>query len=298
MTAAARPRRIVVVGSTHGNEKSGYWAVRAIQENPALFARPGISVEALAANPDAEARNLRYLDVDLNRCFGPELRIPPDCRERRRAREIRDALGTPDLVIDVHNTTGAMGVSWILTAPDPWVWWLASEMLPRDPRTRILYTPETRDSNVFLPSLGRSEITLEIGPVPHGTHSHWAAQAAIDQIRATLDLVASVGDDFDPVQALRSTQFDYFFGQPSVDYPRDASGRIRATIHQSFAGSDYRPLEDGAPVFFDPVRGETIAHSGPVVHPVFVGEAAYVEKGIAFTPTLLRRWNGGREVLA
>lgn len=298
MSPTARPRRIVVVGSTHGNEKSGYWAVRAIQESPERFSRPGIVLETLVANPEAEERNLRYLDVDLNRCFGPALATAPDCRERRRAQEIQAALGLPDLVIDVHNTTSAMGVSWILTAPDPWVWWLASEVSRRDPRTRILHTPETRASNVFLPSLGRSEITIEIGPVPHGTHSHWAAQAAIDQIGAILDLLGSVDDRFEPAHALRDADFEYFQGQPSVDYPRDVDGRVRATIHQDFSGSDYRALNEGDPVFFDPVHGGTIVHHGPVVHPVFVGEAAYVEKGIAYTPTLLRRWRGGIEVLA
>lgn len=299
MSSAARPRRIVVVGSTHGNEKSGYWAVRAVRGNPDKFRRGGLAIEAFAANSEAERRNLRYVDVDLNRCFGPGLdSAPTDCLERRRAREIRDQIGSPDLLIDVHNTTGAMGVSWILTSNDPWPWWLASEVAARDERTRILYTPETRESNVFLPSLGRSEITLEIGPVPHGTHCHWAAQAAIDQIGAVLDLVAAAEDGFDPSSALRAKDFDYYLGGKPVDYPRDQDGSVRAAIHERFAGSDYAPLRDGDPVFFDPVRGETIVHRGPTIHPVFVGEAAYVEKGIAYTPTLLRRWSGGSEVLA
>ena len=299
MNTAGRARRIVVVGNTHGNEKSGYWAVRAMREDPKRFQRPGLDVSSFVANPEAEERNLRYLDIDLNRCFGPGLsNAVPDCRERRRALEIRDELGNPDLVIDVHNTTAAMGVTWMLTAADAWMWWLGSEVSKTDPRTRILFTPETRESNIFLPSLGRSEITLEIGPVPHGTHSHWAASTAIDQIARILDLLSGAPEDFDPLASLRQAQFDYFLGQRSCDYPRNAMGRIRATIHQDFIGSDYRALREGDPVFFDPIHGETIVHHGPVIHPVFVGEAAYVEKGIAYTPTLLRSWNGGREVFA
>lgn len=299
MNHGARARRIVVVGSTHGNEKSGYWVVRAMRAFPERFQREGIIVESLEANPFAEERNLRYLDVDLNRCFGPALASNrEDGRERLRAREIRDALGTPDLVIDVHNTTAAMGVTWILTTADPWMWWLASKVASCDARVRILYTPETPETNVFLPSLGRSELTLEIGPVPHGTHDHRAANAAIEQIHAILDLLSEVPTDFDPSVALRTADFSYHLGQPPRDYPRDEGGRVAATIHEAFIGSDYRPLRDGDPIFFDPVRGETIVHRGPTIHPVFVGEAAYVEKGIAYTPTLLRRWDGGREVLA
>lgn len=300
MSAFAPPRHVAVVGGTHGNEKSGVWTVRAMREQPDRFRRPGLRVESLLANPDAETRNLRYLDRDLNRCFGPELEIPgdlPDARERRRAREIRDTLGSPDLLVDVHNTTSAMGITWILTDDDPWVWWLASQALRHDERVRILRTPETPATNVFLPSLGRGEITLEIGPVPHGTHCQWAAQAAIAQVEWILDRIAGIEEGFDPVPVLRSDDFPYYLGLPSVDYPRDSRGRIAATIHDGFLGRDYQPIAEGTPLFHDPVDGQDILHRGPTFHPVFVGEAAYVEKGIAYTPTLLRSWNGGHEVL-
>lgn len=300
MTAFPRPRHVAVVGGTHGNEKSGVWTIRAMRSQPDRFRRNGLRVESLLANPEAEARNLRYLDRDLNRCFGPELEAPSDgliALERRRAREIRDALGVPDLVVDIHNTTSAMGITWILTDENPWVWWLASQAIGHDDRVRILRTPETPATNVFLPSLGRGEITLEIGAVAHGTHSHWAAQAAISQVEWILDRLAGIEDDFDPIPVLRSADFPYFLGQPSVDYPRDSEGRISATIHEGFLGRDYQPVAAGAPLFHDPVHRRDILHAGPTFHPVFVGEAAYVEKGIAYTPTLLRSWNGGTEVL-
>lgn len=300
MTAPDRPRHVAVVGGTHGNEKSGVWTIRAMRAQPDRFRRDGLRVETLLANPDAEARNVRYLDRDLNRCFGPELDAPgdlPDARERLRAREIRDALGSPDLLVDIHNTTSAMGITWILTDDNPWVWWLAFQARRMDSRVRILRTPETPSTNVFLPSLGRGEITLEIGSVPHGTHSHWAARAAISQVEWILDRLAGIEDGHDPLPALRSAEFDYFLGQPPVDYPRDPDGRIAATIHDGFLGRDYQPIASGTPIFHDPVTGTDIVHSGPVFHPVFVGEAAYVEKGIAYTPTLLRSWNGGQEVL-
>lgn len=300
MTAVRRPRHVAVVGGTHGNEKSGVWTIRAMRSQPDRFHRPGLRIESLLANPDAESRNLRYLDRDLNRCFGPELETPSDstpARERLRAAAIRDQLGSPDILVDVHNTTSAMGITWILTDSNPWVWWLASQARLQDSRVRILRTPETPSTNVFLPSLGKGEITLEIGAVPHGTHSQWAAQAAISQVEWILDRLAGVEDGFDPLKALRNADFEYFHGQPSVDYPRDAEGRISATIHDGFLGRDYQPISEGTPLFHDPVTGADIVHEGPVFHPVFVGEAAYVEKGIAYTPTHLRSWNGGQEVL-
>jgi len=301
MSLPQRPRRVAVVGGTHGNEKSGAWVVRAMREQPDRFRRPGLEVAHLLANVEAERRNLRYVDRDLNRCFGPELSDPtdfPEARERRRAREIAAQLGAPDLLVDVHNTTSAMGITWILTDANPWVWWLASRALALDARVRILRTPETPRTNVFLPSLGAGEITLEIGAVAHGTHSHWAAEAAIRQVESILDHLAEAPPGFDPRESLREASFEYFLGQPSVDYPRDPDGSVAAVIHRDFVGRDYLPLRDGAPVFHDPLRDATIVHRGETVHPVFVGEAAYVEKGIAYTPTLLRPWDGGREVIA
>lgn len=300
MTSLRRPRHVAVVGGTHGNEKSGVWTIRAMRATPDRFRRPGLRVETLLANPPAEERNLRYLDRDLNRCFGPELSTPSDpapARERARAAAIRDELGSPDILVDIHNTTSAMGITWILTDDNPWVWWLASQASRHDDRVRILRTPETPSTNVFLPSLGKGEITLEIGAVPHGTHSHWAARAAISQVEWILDRLAGIEEDFDPLPALRATDFEYYLGQAPVDYPRDAEGRIAATIHDAFLGRDYQPISEGTPLFHDPVTGADILHHGPEFHPVFVGEAAYVEKGIAYTPTLLRSWNGGREVL-
>lgn len=300
MTSPARPRRIAVVGGTHGNEKSGVWVVRALREQPDRFRHPGLDVVPLLANPEAERRNLRYLDRDLNRCFGPELDNPsapdPSARERDRARAIaRDLAGT-DLLVDVHNSTAAMGLTWILTDRNPWCWWLAWKALGDDSRTRILFTPETPATNVFLPSISRGEICLEIGPVPHGVHSHWAAEAAIATVERTLARLAEAPADFDPRAALSDADFTYHLGQPSVDYPRAPDGSVRAILHRDRLGQDYLPLADGQPLFVDPVGGTLIPWRGPTIHPVFVGESAYVEKGIAFTPTLLRSWNGGREV--
>ncbi len=300
MTSAARPRRIAVVGGTHGNEKSGVWVVRAMREHPDRFRHHGLDVLSLLANPEAETRNLRYLDRDLNRCFGPELdnttASDPHARERGRARAIASELRDTDLLVDVHNSTAAMGLTWILTDRNPWCWWLAWKSLGDDARTRILFTPETPGTNVFLPSISRGEICLEIGPVPHGVHSHWAADAAITTVERLLARLADVAPDFDPRAALGEADFVYHLGQPSVDYPRGPDGDVRAILHRDRLGQDYMPLPDGAPLFVDPVDGTTTPWRGPTIHPVFVGESAYVEKGIAFTPTLLRSWNGGREV--
>lgn len=294
------PRTIAVTGGTHGNERGGVWTVRNMIHDPSRFAFPGLEVRGILSHPAAVDRNLRYLDRDLNRCFGPELaHARPDSPqiERRRALELRDEIcpnGTaPDLVVDLHNTTSSMGVTWILTTLDPLLLWLASNAAGRDSRTRILHTPETAQSNVFLPSLGIREITLEIGPVSHGTESHWAWKAAQDHLLGILfDLSRLLDGGIDPSRELLERSFDLFQTASVEGYPKDASGRSRALVHETAAGGDYREFRDGAPLFFDPRTGEAILHRGETMYPVFLGEAAYVESGIAYHATRRLRWNG------
>lgn len=296
---SARPRRIAVVGGTHGNEKGGIWVVEEMLRSPEAWRRQGLEITALLANPEAAQRNLRYLDRDLNRCFGPELaQSRPDHphRERRRALEIQELLCPgglrPDLVVDLHNTTSNMGLSWILTRLEPWTLYLASRAQALDARVRILHTPETAQSNVFLPSLGHLEITLEIGPVAHGTHSHWAWTAARDQLRGILDALSELPADFDPAGALESCRFEFFETVSVERYPVDGQGKPRAFLHAQAYGRDYEAFRDGAPLFFEPSTESTIAHHGPDIFPVFAGEAAYVESGIAYHATRRLRWNG------
>jgi succinylglutamate desuccinylase len=298
---SARPRRIAVVGGTHGNEKGGIWVVDEMLRSPSLWEYPGLEITALLANPKAASRNLRYLDCDLNRCFGPQLvHSRPDHPEweRRRALEIQDRLCPqglrPDLVIDLHNTTSNMGVTWILTRLDPWTLYLASKAQELDARVRILHTPETAQSNIFLPSLGQLEITLEIGPVAHGTHSHWAWLTARDQVRGILNALAKLPSDFDPGRALEQCRFDYFETTSVERYPLNAENQPCALIHRQVDGRDYHVVPEGGPLFFDPFTESTIPHHGPDIYPVFLGEAAYVESGIAYHATRRLLWTGTR----
>lgn len=287
------PREVVVVGGTHGNERGGVWTVRNILAAPDAFAVPGLKVQALLANPLAVERNVRYVDVDLNRCFGPNIELSrtdsPEW-ERRRALELRDRIqpggSTPDLLVDLHNTTAAMGITWILTSFDPLLLWLARNAQRRDHRVRILHTPETRESNVFLPSLGNREITLEIGPVSHGTESHWAWEAAQSQVRGILQDLSSVNVDFDASRPLRSDRFEFF---RTVSVERYPDGCL---VHRDAAGRDYQEFVEGDPLFFEPRTGNTIPHRGEPMHPVFLGEAAYVESGTAFHATRRHLWTG------
>jgi succinylglutamate desuccinylase len=71
----------------------------------------------------------------------------------------------------------------------------------------------------------------------------------------------------------------------TIDYPKNESGELQAMIHPQLQFQDYQPLAPGEPIFltFDE---QTITYEGEsTVYPVFINEAAYYEKNIAFCLT-------------
>ena len=300
-----RPTRIAIVGGTHGNERGGILVVEAMRRCPREWSFPGLEIETFLGNPMAIAANRRYLEKDLNRCFGPGLagEMGPNASlEERRARELAHLLtpqGHPfDLVVDLHNTTAQMGVTWILTSGKPWPWLLGARALTQRPDVRLYFTPETSESNVFLPSLGAQEITLEIGSAIHGTSVHWAYEAALGQVRFILETLASLPSDHDPLAELGTLDFPLYVEGAQVDYPCDAEGRPTALIHRDLLGRDFQQIDAGAALFHCLDTAATLKHDGPPFWPVFVSEAAYVEKGIAFVKTQHRSWLGGKDILS
>mmetsp|Transcript_32520 Transcript_32520/g.60119 ORF Transcript_32520/g.60119 Transcript_32520/m.60119 type:complete len:560 (-) Transcript_32520:1522-3201(-) len=102
----SRPvKKVVVVGGTHGNEYTGVWCIKAIEnqretfnnksasgddatsdksngeDNINVFERfPSLDIDTLLGNPVAFMQNKRFVDVDLNREFSKEklLCVPID----------------------------------------------------------------------------------------------------------------------------------------------------------------------------------------------------------------------------
>jgi aspartoacylase len=60
---------------------------------------------------------------------------------------------------------------------------------------------------------------------------------------------------------------------------------VTAFVHPRLQDADYQPLQLGDPIF-QSLDGETLVYEGEApVYPVFVNEAAYYEKAIAFSVT-------------
>jgi len=116
-----------VLGGVHGNELAGLEVVRRLAARlsggsasgppeaslpPQPLLRQGELVVA-EGNPEACERNLRFVDVDLNRCFDRDIAdsssssasvVTPDAVERRRASELAPLLTGLDVLVDLHGT--------------------------------------------------------------------------------------------------------------------------------------------------------------------------------------------------
>eukprot|EP00929_Paragymnodinium_shiwhaense_P112764 TRINITY_DN81030_c0_g1_i1.p1 TRINITY_DN81030_c0_g1~~TRINITY_DN81030_c0_g1_i1.p1 ORF type:complete len:345 (-),score=52.18 TRINITY_DN81030_c0_g1_i1:8-985(-) len=107
-SAKFRPR-VAVLGGVHGNERTGVQVVRRLVERFSA-APPDISGELTLAvgNPEAVDRDVRYVEEDLNRCFGQEVEQGgpngDTVLERRRARDLAPHLQNLDVLIDLHAT--------------------------------------------------------------------------------------------------------------------------------------------------------------------------------------------------
>ena len=275
-------KHVSIVGGTHGNEWGGIYLHELWHDRPDLFAHYPFEVELYLGNPEATTLNRRYVDQDLNRSFG---KGKQKGYESQRAKEMRKTLADTDLLIDLHNTTSQMGKSLILSAEqpfsDPFMRQLCAH-LSQDPDVYIYHMPHKNADNPHLPGLVERNITLEVGPMAHGTlmaEPFFAMQHTVQQI---LDYSA----DWERGEARTySGKLCVYTHLEHLDYPRRPDGKLRAMIHPQRQGQDYQAMKPGEPLFVS-FTGEDLPYEGDTeVWPVFINEQAYYEKGIAMALT-------------
>ena len=304
--------RVAVVGGTHGNEKIGPLLLELLDAQPGEADRPSFETLRVLANPDAIAANRRYVDVDLNRCFTHEI-LGGAMRgvEPRRARELDALLGPKasasprvDLCLDVHTTTSAMGLSLMMDRADGLALECAAHLRRRlfPTPVHIVFWAEGRDEASTLPTAAASGMTVEVGPLPNGVATAQIFRQTRELLRLALDWVeernrAAAAGTLKPKPAvLRGYQ-----RVAVVPYPRDDAGRPLALVHDALQGHDYCAVRPDTPVFSRSSDGADLrladvmtpppTHSrrrrwweprAPPLHALFVNEAAYYEKDIAF----------------
>jgi len=295
----ANPRVLVVAG-THGNEINAPWLLDQWERHPSLIDSHGLEVVAVVGNPEARRRGRRYIDRDLNRSFRPEwLKDPsgpdvpssaPADLEILRARDLLEAYGPRGrepcaVAIDLHSTTAAMGSSLVVYGRRPADLALAAALQARLGLPIYLHESDTAQQG-FLVECWPCGLVIEIGPVAQMVLSASIVERTRLVLQETLAVLAEAGRGV--LRCPSELVIHCHLG--SLDVPRDDQGRPAACIHPQLQGRDWQPLQIGDPLFLSG-SGAVTHHEGPDgVVPVFINEAAYAEKSIAFSLTRKQQW--------
>lgn len=291
---------ILVVGGTHGNEGHAPWLLEQWRTDPASLAHQGFALQLVVGNPAALAAGQRYIDRDLNRSFDPQLLADPrqQSLEVRRARELLDRHGPQGsapalLAFDLHSTTAAMGNSLVVYGRRPCDLALAAGIQQRLGLPVYLHEADAAQSG-FLVERWPSGLVIEVGPVPQGVLRATICQQTQRALEAALAVLAQAA-----AGRLRlPTDVVVHRHLGSLDLPRRDDGSPAVLLHPHLEGADWQPLRASDPVFID-ITGTVLplgaalpphlpAHA--TYWPVFINEAAYREKGIAFSLTVRERW--------
>ncbi|KAM8976651.1 N-acyl-aromatic-L-amino acid amidohydrolase (carboxylate-forming) [Pelodytes ibericus] len=285
--------RVVVFGGTHGNEMSGVALAKYWIQDPTELHRKTFTAEAFLGNPLAIERCVRYVDMDLNRCFSQELLSAPESEsdpyEVKQAREIYQKYGSKepvDFIIDLHNTTSNMGSTLLLCkAGDLLSMHMANYIQNNCSDTTLpsyVYLIDVKEGdNVYLQNIGKHSLALEIGPQPQGVTRADILSRMKELVNCSLDFL----DLFNHGKEFPSFEIVMYKVTSKVNYPRDANDEIEGMIHNKLQDKDYLPLKPGDPIF-QTVGGEDRFFQGEkIVYPTFINEAAYYEKNVAFIVT-------------
>ena len=172
---------------------------------------------------------------------------------------------------------------------------VAAHLQALDPSVRIVEWTRGVADYPMLPSVARSGMTFEVGPVAWGVIDG-ALYAPLRLVKAALDYVHAhnLALEAGGPDGWATRAVGVFRNVATVDYPRDGDGDVSAMVHPALQGADFSPLAPGAPAFLS-VDGETAlpfvapekaakeaAATGGVLYPFFVNEAAYYERERAF----------------
>lgn len=278
-------KSIAVVGGTHGNEMSGIQLLQnwESQGTPERFSN--LDITLYKANPAAIAANVRFIEEDLNRQFIlSNLSAETSSQEHELAKVINEQLGpkgesSTDLVIDIHNTTSAMGATLIILAVDEFHTQLARYVKHHMPEANILVEDEKPYlEHGYLCTTGKRGVMIEVGSQPQGVLREDVYLLTQTMAEVLLDFCMAYNanelDEYSECEAFRLGE--------NVSFPLNEAGERKAMIHHALQDADFAPLLPGMPMFrtFD---GKDIDWQGDKeTYPHFINEAAYHKLDVAF----------------
>ena len=283
---------VLVVAGTHGNELNACWLLDQWGDQPNLVDTAGLSCRRVIGNPEARAVGRRYLDRDLNRSFQPDL-LAGDGQEveLRRARELLRAHGPSGfnpcrVALDLHSTTAGMGSSLVVYGRRPADLALAGGVQRLLGLPVYLHESDAAQTG-FLVERWPCGLVIEVGPVPQGVLDSRVVIQTQLALEACLQVLSESRSGLD----LQPKSLVVHRHLRSLDLPRDEYGQPTALLHPFRQGTDWCPLQGGAPLMR---RADGTVMDVPDdaanLMPVFINEAAYAEKRIALSLTQREVW--------
>lgn len=268
-----KPRRIVIVGGTHGNEWTGITIVNHYQEYlKKKF--PSLTLDFVLANPEAYKLNRRFVDEDLNRAF-QYLHEHRESYEHQRARELREFIQQEEcLVLDLHTTTSAMGNTVIISDYNPLILSLCAKLTQKHQNFRVIGAPDP--TKKYLANQSKFGLILEVGPVANGVVAGAPLESSLDLITSMLEVMAAPDEEF-------HADLEIYEETQDVHYPRTENGQLNGYIHSEFQGKDFQVINGKFTPFSTFQNLEVTMELGQELYPIFINEAAYYPTGLAFT---------------
>jgi aspartoacylase len=290
---------VLICGGTHGNELSGVYAVSHWQSNDAALKQlaPSTNINYLLVNQASIDANVRFIDEDFNRQFAlsklaenRDIAIETLGHEPALAQRLNAQFGPKDnpqmdFIIDIHNTTSAMGPTLIVLARDHFNIGMARYVKTHMPSANILVEDHLPYADLpYFCTLAKQSVMVEVGAQAQGTLRAKVYQQTVEMTQHILAFIEKYNRDINTdldYTSLYSRPVEAFSFTKDTHYPLDAQGRRTAMIHPALDAQDFAPLENGQPCFVD-FNGEDIVWEGETTYPHFIGEAAYNKLNIAF----------------
>ena len=282
---------VLVVAGTHGNEVNAPWLLQQWQANPDLIDTAGLAVQKVIGNPEALRRRCRYVDRDLNRCFLPEqLEQGASGLEFQRAGELLRLHGPSGeqpcaVAIDLHSTTAAMGNSLVVYGRRPADLALAALVQGALGLPIYLHEADAQQTG-FLVESWPCGLVIEVGPVPQGLLN----ARVVEQTRLGLETCLRALDQARQGLARLPDALVVHRHLGSQDLPKSEHGKPLALVHPDLQGRDWQNIASTQAMFRAADGTDLCAAWVEGEIPVFVNEAAYAEKSIAFSLTRREVW--------
>lgn len=149
--------KVLFIVATHGNEG---FSIPVFERLEKEFPREKYEYDWIIGNPRAQEKNIRFIDVDMNRNAPGD--IHASSYEEKRVAEIIQQAQAYDAVIDVHGAVSNCGVSTIVSYPTVDNFVLANQVGCSN--NVIWNSKRSLEKGPINQHVGKPAIELECGP--------------------------------------------------------------------------------------------------------------------------------------